>query len=350
MRRMNRFEGGMTARGVVDALVPAPLRDGSDLHRRARILVVCLLLLFFVSIGFMIHNLVLGLQRDGQNLGLAAGAALMALNFLLLHRTKDPILVARIMCIEALLAVTAIARLGLGLHAVALRWLLIVPLLGGILVDIAFGFILSGGVCGALLWLYIAEPLPPPFTVTPRQMEYFELIGSGSLALALALCAAVFEGARRRANEDTERAMDALRGQQNEVEGLRAQAELARETAEAELLLKSEFVELMMRQAREQSSALDETRRAMSGVTAETRKIGESVSSFADAAKASNAAATSVDKLNRETQASIEDMTSAVEQNSASIEEMRMTLREVARHIETLLQNVESTSSAMTER
>jgi methyl-accepting chemotaxis protein len=184
---------------------------------------------------------------------------------------------------------------------------------------------------------------------TPERMDYFELISSIGATLAITACAAIFEGTRRRSTEDANRALDALRAQRAELENLRREAELARETAVAELSLKGEFVELMTRQAREQSAALDETRRAMAGVTSETRKIGDSVQRFAEASKATSTEAETVDKLNDETQASIEDMTAAVEQNAASIEEMRMTLREVAKHVENLLQNVESTSSAMSE-
>ena len=87
----------------------------------------------------------------------------------------------------------------------------------------------------------------------------------------------------------------------------------------------------------------------MVGVTTRRARSARVCIILPSAAKGTSAEAKAVDKLNIDTQASIEDMTTAVEQNAASIEEMRMTLREVAKHVENLLQTVESTSSAMTE-
>ncbi len=339
----------MSLAALLDRLLPASLRDESDNHRRARILIACLGLLFCVSCGFLLQSFFLGIGTSRQSLALAGGAAFIVVNFLMLQRGASAVVVAQMVCFAMVLSVAFIARLGLGIHAPALRWMLLVPLLGGILVSTRFGFFLSALIGAILAWIYATPPREDALKLTPEAYAYLELVGNVSVAFAIAACAAIFESFRKHAVDEMERTASALRSQQLELEALRLESEVARATAEAELVIKNEFVEVMTRQAREQGMALEDTRIAMSGVTKETRKIGGSVKAFAEAAKASNEAAVKVDRLKDETQASIEEMGAAVEQNSASIEEMRMTLREVSKHVESLLQSVESTSSAMTE-
>lgn len=333
---------------MIDSLVPVRLRDGGDEQRRARVLVVCIVTLLVACAFFLQQNLRLDSDRTPQITGLGVGGLLMLANLALLHRGVPPATIAAAVCLETLGAVTFLARSGNGIRDGSLRWLLIVPLLAGILVGTRFLALMAAAVIAAFLWLYLAKPLDTP--VPPlEQTLYFEVLSNVGATLAITACAGVFEATRRRATEELQRALDAVRTQRAEVDALRAESELAREAAEAELLLKGEFVQLMMRQAKEQSLALEDTRKAMAAMTGETRNIGESVNAFAGAARDSNAAAERVDQLNDETEASIEEMTAALEQNAASIEEMRMTLREVNKHVDGLLENVESTSSAMTE-
>lgn len=206
-------------RALLDRLIPDPLRTDTDLHRRARLLVVCLLLLVVAALFFIGQNLSLPGDRSKQIRALAAGGVAILFNFFLLRRTLDPLLVARIMCIELVIAVSTLGALGTGLQDASLNWLHLAPLLGAVLVGARFGGFLAAAVVCILVWFHRSPAVAP--VISPEQLRWVELVSSATVTLAIGGCASIFELLRQRATKEAEDAIEQLRKQREELERLR---------------------------------------------------------------------------------------------------------------------------------
>ena len=160
--------------------------------RRARILVVCLAIMFAAAGFFFMQNLLIANTSGRQQMtALGLGGLAMLLNLMILNRTQDPILRARIMCVEVFVAVVSSLVWGrharcvaaLAAHRAVVRrhlrrhhfWVFLV------FCAVAFG------------WLYKVEPLVRDVALPTFADRTISSSCRAGAALAMTACAAIFE-------------------------------------------------------------------------------------------------------------------------------------------------------------
>ncbi len=335
--------------GWLDRFIPERYRDGSEEHRRARVLVGVTILLGLLALLFAWQARSGPTPQILQSNILFLLACLVLANIGLLHLGLPTVSAATWLCIEIVIALGVVSLNGVGIKDVALRWLILMPLIGGVLVSPRFGFGIATLAFGVLLGLFYLGQTPGYFRELGPSFQWFELIVSSSVCFGTAVCAELFEGGRRRAMERLERTLDELRAAHSEAEAMRLHEAMAKDQAVASAELKGELATRMLENVRELSTGIAETRDRMSRMTQGTRAIGDTVAGFSAVAKESSRTAEEVDRLDVQSQAAIDEISGALHQTSTSIEQMRMTLREVAKNVESLLKNADSASASMSE-
>ena len=198
--------------GVIDWFIPAQISTaGPDALRRSRLLVsstfgMTLFALCFLPLVYATQGL------SPTTWAFIVGCPLLLTNVFLLRLTRSPTLPGTLFALELITHLAFMAYHNGGYDSASLVWNAPIPILAAFVVGPGLGFVCAGILVAETFTFYLLDqagyPFPQP--LADDWMRWFQMVGSSTMLVFMALVGWLYDALHRRAEEALKQAQEAL--------------------------------------------------------------------------------------------------------------------------------------------
>lgn len=211
---------------LIDKAFPVMSEDDPELSRRARLLVTANVVLFLVSLFFVLVMFFIGAYPLSSILVMFTGCIFTSLNLVFLRLTHSSRLVGAILLLEIMFIISYQAYTDYGLLDPPLLWNLVIPWLAAFFVGPRYGLVFGGLVILVTVGFFSLEMSGYPFPrVSSAEVIWmFYLLSGSSVAFFVGFLGWLYEGhtigTLRKNNLRLQQAHDALQQSNQRIVGI----------------------------------------------------------------------------------------------------------------------------------